>query len=430
MFSYLQIYDPRERTLVGLADAGLRLLRAASRIVPGRRAAVPPRRILLLRLERIGDLLMSAPAIQAVRRYAPQAEIDLVVGSWNAPLARLIPGIDRVELLDAPWLARGAAGSSPRALLARAWRWRARRYDLAINFEGDIRSHALMALSGAPVRAGFDMAGGGPLLTIPVDHRPTEHTTANAWRIVQAAFGLPPAAAPATADAGISNFRLALPDDVRAQAAEMLRGRGLIIGLHASGGRAIKQWPARRFGEVAARLLADHADATLLLTGAPGDRPMVDDVLAVLRETLGAAAVDARVLDLTGEVELPLLAALLQRCVVFITGDTGPMHLAAAVGTPIAAVFGPSMPVRYAPISTEHRIVRIDLPCAPCNQIRLPPARCQGHTPDCLEGVTVDMVHRAAADLLARRGADERGMPAVSTPMPAPVSAQGRPVAP
>lgn len=468
MFSYLQIYDPRERTIVGLADAGLRLLRAASRIVPGRRATVPPRRILLLRLERIGDLLMSAPAIQAVRSYAPQAEIDLVVGSWNAPLARLIPGIDRVEPLDAPWLARGAAGSSPRALLARAWRWRARRYDLAINFEGDIRSHALMALSGAPVRAGFDMAGGGPLLTIPVDHRPTEHTTANAWRIVQAAFGLPPGAAgaAATADANAQpsrgtstsrqtnasersadakrsgagtdeeaasafpDFRLALPDDVRAQAADMLRGRGLIIGLHASGGRAIKQWPARRFGEVAARLLADHGDATLLLTGAPGDRPMVDDVLAVLRETLGAAAVDARVLDLTGEVELPLLAALLQRCVVFITGDTGPMHLAAAVGTPIAAVFGPSMPVRYAPISTEHRIVRIDLPCAPCNQIRLPPARCQGHTPDCLEGVTVDMVHRAAADLLARRGADERGMPAVSTPVPAPVSAQGRPVAP
>lgn len=429
MFSYLQIYDPRERTIVGLADAGLRLLRAAARIVPGRRAATPPRRILLLRLERIGDLLMSAPAIQAVRRYAPQAEIDLVVGSWNAPLARLIPGIDRVEPLDAPWLARGAAGSSPRALLARAWRWRARRYDLAINFEGDIRSHALMALSGAPVRAGFDMAGGGPLLTIPVEHRPTEHTTANAWRIVQAAFSLAPAAALAATDAALPDFRLALPDDVRAQAAEMLRGRGPIIGLHASGGRAIKQWPARRFGDVAARLLADHPDATLLLTGAPGDRPMVDDVLAMLRETLGAAAVEARVLDLTGEVELPLLAALLQRCAVFVTGDTGPMHLAAAVGTPIAAVFGPSMPVRYAPISTEHRIVRIDLPCAPCNQIRLPPARCQGHTPDCLEGVTVDMVHRAAADLLARR-ADERAAPAVSAPVPATVPGQERPVAP
>ncbi len=108
-----------------------------------------PQRILLLRLERIGDLLMSAPAIAAVRQFAPDAEIDLVVGSWNASIARLIPGLDRVETLDASWLSRGSGGGGMRALMAQARGWRARHYDLAINFEGDIRSHLLVALSGA-----------------------------------------------------------------------------------------------------------------------------------------------------------------------------------------------------------------------------------------------------------------------------------------
>ena len=105
-------------------------------------------------------------------------------------------------------------------------------------------------------------------------------------------------------------------------------------------------------------------------------------------------------IDLAGSLDLMTLAAVLERLDVYVTGDTGPMHLAAAVATPVVAVFGPSDPIRYAPRDGRHRIVRVDLPCSPCNRIRLPPARCVGHTPDCLEGIGVDMVYRAAIDVL------------------------------
>lgn len=392
MFPHLQIYDPRERWLVGTADALLSVPATLARLLPGRAAAWPPRRILLLRLERIGDLLMSAPAIASIRAFAPEARIDLVVGSWNASLAALIPGIDSIETLDAPWLARGVGDGSQGGLVKRALSWRAREYGLAINFEGDIRSHGLMALSGAARRVGFDMAGGGPLLTSRVPFRPDEHTTTNAWRLVQAVFDRPAAAA-------AQPFRLAVPTEARGRAAAMLAGRAgrAVIAVHASGGRAIKQWPVSRFAAVAGRLAIEQG-ALLLLTGAPGDRAIVDELRAAL-----PAAVE--VMDLVGEVELPLLAAMLERCRLLVTGDTGPMHLAAFVGTPIVAVFGPSDPVRYAPVAAPHRVVRIDLPCAPCNRIRLPPARCQGHTPDCLEGVTIDAVYAAACELLAEAGA-------------------------
>jgi ADP-heptose:LPS heptosyltransferase len=101
-----------------------------------------------------------------------------------------------------------------------------------------------------------------------------------------------------------------------------------------------------------------------------------------------------------GEQDLLTLAAILQRLDLFITGDTGPMHVAAAVGTPVVAVFGPSDPRRYAPGGARDRVVRIDLPCAPCNRIRLPPARCVGHMPDCLAGISADRVFDTAAAVL------------------------------
>jgi heptosyltransferase II len=400
VFRHLQIYDPRERVLVGLADAGLTVAAAVARLAPSlsRRARVRaqertqkrdwPRRILLLRLERIGDLLMSAPAIAAVRQFAPDAHIDLIVGSWNASSARLIPGIDRVETLDASWLSRGAGGGGMRALMSQARSWRMRDYDLAINFEGDIRSHLLIALSGATERAGFTMAGGGPLLTRRFEFDPRQHTTANAWRLVTDTFK---ALGFRRAATDTPPLRLQLPALARERAAALLGREERVIALHASGGREIKQWPPERFAEAAARVARDY-DATLVLTGSPGDRPIVDTVRAKLPD-------DIATIDLTGELDLPILGAVLERCLVFLTGDTGPMHLAAAVGTPTVAVFGPSDPARYAPISTRHRVVRIDLPCAPCNRIRLPPERCQGHTPDCLEGVTVDAVVKAAREL-------------------------------
>jgi len=94
------------------------------------------------------------------------------------------------------------------------------------------------------------------------------------------------------------------------------------------------------------------------------------------------------------------LCAALKCCDALLTNDTGPMHLAAAVGTPVVAVFGPSDPRRYGPLGEGHRVLRVDLPCSPCNQVRLPPARCRGHVPDCMDGIRVETVVAAALELL------------------------------
>jgi ADP-heptose:LPS heptosyltransferase len=381
----LQIPDAGERALVQTADAALSVASTLVKPFTRRPAATEPRRILLLRLERIGDLVMALEAIRDVRTLAPTAQIDLVVGSWNTPLARAIPAVDRVETLDARWLAREGQGLGLGALLRTAWSWRPRRYDLAINFEPDVRSNLVAASAGATTTAGWASGGGGPVLDLALDYDPTAHTSANARRLVRTVFGRTP---PESA-----RPLLTIPDAAAAAAAALLRpglGRPL-VGVHVSGGRAIKQWDPDRFADVAARL-ADERGAAIVATGGPGDRALVSGLQRALGPRL--------VIDASAADGLLVSAALLARLDVLVTGDTGPMHLASAVGTPVVAVFGPSDPARYATSGSLDRVVRIELPCSPCNRIRRPPERCVGHTPDCLVGIDADAVFAAATSVL------------------------------
>jgi lipopolysaccharide heptosyltransferase II len=392
LFPHLQLSDPRERWAVGLADAVLAPVAAIGRLGRGRNASAEPGAILLVRLERIGDLLMTLDAVRAVRSRAPRARIELVVGSWNEPLARLIPEVDQIETLDASWLARGASSGGEARMLATALGWRKRRFDVAINFEGDIRSNLLVWLSGATRRVGFGMAGGGPLLTECVLYDPRAHVAVNSQRLVDRAFG------PSQDASAGTPGRLSVPAEARMRAADLL-GRSLtggpLIGIHASGGREIKQWEPARFAEVASRLAASHA-ARIVLTGSAGDRDVVDRLKAALPAGIHAS-------DLAGDLDLVTLAAVLERMAVFVTGDTGPMHLAAAVGTPVVALYGPSDPVRWGPLASSARIVRIDLPCSPCNRIRRPPSRCTGHVPDCLAGIPAGRVYETVISVIDQR---------------------------
>ena len=134
---------------------------------------------------------------------------------------------------------------------------------------------------------------------------------------------------------------------------------------------------------------------SILLIGSAHDKHALSAVKA-------AWPSDVPLIELPIDTDLVGLAAILERLALLITGDTGPMHLAAVIGTPIVAVFGPSLPSRYAPLSARSTVVRIDLPCSPCNQMRNPPERCVGIIPDCLSGIQTAQVVRAANDMLDR----------------------------
>jgi len=377
----LQIANRRERVVVQLADTLLRPLGWW----PTRTPQIE--RILLLRLERIGDLLMVLEAIADVRAAWPDATIDLATGSWNESLARLVPGISHVHVVDVPWLSRGERPTSWPVILQAARRWREHRYDLMVNFEPDIRSNFLGWLSGAPIRAGYASGGGGPLLTRVGRYDPTRHVAGNARALVSEA-----AAGRAPTVHSVHAHRLKVGATEQARVDDRLASLARpLIGLHVSGGRESKQWHLDRFAAAAARVAA-ATSGTIVLTGASSDQPLVDAVASQLTAH--------PVVSMAGTVSLPETAALMQRLGVLITGDTGPMHLAAAVGAPVVALFGPSDPVRYGPRAARERILRVQLPCSPCGLVRLPPERCRGHVPDCMDGITVDAVVAAALELL------------------------------
>jgi ADP-heptose:LPS heptosyltransferase len=193
---------------------------------------------------------------------------------------------------------------------------------------------------------------------------------------------------------------LDIPARAREEASRRLaEGHGPLVGVHVSGGRAVKQWAPERFAEVARRVV-ECRGATVVLTGSSGDRSLVESVKEALPQ--------GTVIDVAGHVDLLTLAAILERVELLVTGDTGPMHLAVAVRTPVLAVFGPSDPVRYAPLGPGDRVIRVDLPCAPCNRIRRPPARCTGHIPDCLGSIGADRVFTAAVSMLDAMQQDDR----------------------
>jgi ADP-heptose:LPS heptosyltransferase len=188
---------------------------------------------------------------------------------------------------------------------------------------------------------------------------------------------------------------LHIPDEARRRAAELLSqtpAGARLIGIQPGAGRKIKEWDPTRFAEVGAQLAA-MPGVSVILVGNADDRAALDQVRA-------AWPPNVPVTQLPLETDLVVLAAVLEQVSLFITGDTGPMHLAAAVGTPVLAIFGPSLPTRFAPLTARSRIVRIDIHCSPCNLLRRPPARCVGHVPDCLAGITSNEVLRAANELL------------------------------
>lgn len=390
LFSHLNIANARERALVGVVDAVLGL--GAS--VSGRRRPLPPlgsiARVLVFRLERIGDLAMTLDALADLRTALPAAQITLAVGRWNRELASLIPTVDEVVEISLPWIARHEGADSWLGAAKKARALAAGRWDLAINFEPDIRSNVLLALTGAPHRLGFGSGGGGAVLTHEQAYDTSQHTALNARLL------LTPLTHQDVRLAAPPSSRLLVPEATHRRVAERLRDAGVpsrmpYIAVHVGGGRAIKQWSPARFGEAAGALALEH-EAFVVFTGDEADRGLVDFAM-------GALPRGTHAINLVGQLGLADLAALFTISTVVLTGDTGPMHIAAAVGAPVTAIFGPSAPVRYAPTHAASRVVRVSLPCSPCNRIRQPPLRCQGRTPDCLEGVDAKAVVEAAREL-------------------------------
>ena len=338
------------------------------------------RSILILKPCCIGDVLQSTALVAALRRAFPDARLGYAVGRWSRPVLEGNPHLD--ELVDSGSVVGGHSRELlPYIRLAR--QLRRGRWDACFVLERSPLFSLVAWLAGIPDRIGPDSAGRGLALTVRVPIRPRRQE-AEACLDLARAVGLNPvdvrtAFYPSAEDFAEADRFLGAERDslvVLAPAGGVNPGASLIA----------KRWPAERYGALAARLASEGYLPVVI--GGPQDHEASELVVAAS----GSCA-----LNLCGRLSLRGSGALLQRARLFVGNDTGVMHLAAAVGTPVVALFGPTDPAMYAPYAARQHVIWHPQTCGPCfrESKRRPVCRME-----CMTSITVDEVVDAALALL------------------------------
>lgn len=372
---------------------------SASRDIPASNGLhVAPARLLVVMPTWLGDIVMATPTLRAMRRLYPQAHITALVRRSMRPVLEPCPWINRcVSVRDAR---RAHTSSESRAggrsakrrregTLRLAQRLSRGRFDAAVLLPNSFRTALLTRLAGIPRRIGYDRDARGGLLT----DRLVPRRRIGGFVPVPAIdyyLGLVRYLGASKPDPAMQVFTRPV-DDATADA--MLAAAGyavddprplVLLNPGANYGDA-KMWYPQRFAAVADRLHDEHG-VVVAMNGSPQERPILDNVQAAARTPI---------IDLSRQgFGLRLLKSVIKRAALMLTNDTGPRHIAAALGVPVVTVFGPTDP-RWAQTGFAlDREVRIDVFCGPCQKKRCP----IDHR--CMTGIDVEMVYAQAADLL------------------------------
>jgi ADP-heptose:LPS heptosyltransferase len=341
-------------------------------------------------------VVFTTPAVRALRSTFPDAHLSYVVEPAALPIVEHNPLID--EVIVAPRLRGVAALRADLALIAKL---RAARYDLAVDFHGGPRASLLTWLSGARQRIGYDVAGRAWMYTERVPRpralRP-RHSVENQFDLL-APLGIGPP------DPAVYSIEMRAGADAARSVLERLARAGVppaarLIVVHVSSNSPFRRWPAESFAEAIARIVAAADDRRVVVTAGPSEAEAVDRIVSAARARLNGAAAD-RVLR-CGEFSLSELRALVDAAALYIGGDSGPLHVAAASRVPIVGLYGPTLPVRSQPWrSAAIPSAAVDagaLPCRPCDQRVCAPGDFR-----CLTGIRPDAVVSAVERLLAGR---------------------------
>jgi heptosyltransferase-1 len=337
-------------------------------------------RILLVKLSAIGDVVQTLPVLAALRRRYPDAHLSWMVGEAASDLLSSHPLLDQVIVF--PRRHFGKLSSSPRdwpRLIDEAGgflrRLRSQEYDVVMDLQGLLKSGILARLSKGECRLGF--AGGRELSSVFLNRRlppydADEHAVLRYLRLA------------AALDAPVQEpeFPLGVGRAETEKVGCLLRDAGSgsrpILCLNPGATWASKHWTAEGFAAVADICFRRWNMFSVVLGGAV-DRDLTRDIARLARSP---------VLDLAGRTDLRTLAAVYQRARVVVSTDTGPMHLAAAAGAPVVALFGPTAPWRTGPFGRMNQVIRLGLSCSPCLR-----RRCRD--PRCMAGITPHQVIEA-----------------------------------
>lgn len=331
-----------------------------------------PRTFLIIEPWGIGDIVLATPAMQAIRDKFPGAQILLLSREYGRDLLAHSGLVDDVIPVSLPWTAFTNKYDPARYDFAELRgllnRLRAEKIDVSLDARRDFRSNLITYLAGARRRIGFDFGGATRLLTDAVSSGDQNEHKVNDWlQLLGPLIGKPSASyAP----------RLVATDEERFAARKRLREHGItgdkpVIAVHPGASQTVRRWDAGRFGAVLDRL-AEESGAQLFLIRDPEGHS----------ETIRTRADIPRL-----SLALREMMAMIAESTALLCSDSGPMHIAGALGTPVTALFGPQVSAWYGPRGARDRVVSVEeMPCRPCFDA------CIHASVICMEGITVNAV--------------------------------------
>ncbi len=346
--------------------------------------------VLCVRLDALGDVLMTTPAIRALRASRPGRRITLLGSRAGAEVAELVPEIDDVLVFEAPWMKATRPNPDPRLELALVRLLESLGFDAAVIFtvftQSALPAAHLCHIAGIPRRLAHCRENPYHLLT---DWVPEVDDAASARHEVRRQLDLVATVGARTGDERLS---LSVPQGARDHVADLLSSLGIDAEtrwavVHPGASAPSRRYPPEGYA-AAARILALEG-WRIVFTGETGERPLVDGI----RRQMGGV----RSISLAGELRLAGLAALLEAAPVLIANNTGPAHVAAAVGTPVVDLYALTNP-QHTPWQVPTRVLYHDVPCRNCFKSVCP----EGHH-NCLRLVPPHAVAAAARELVGER---------------------------
>jgi len=309
--------------------------------------------ILLIRLDHLGDVLLTTPAFRSLKHRFPHARITMVVKEWALEAVKKNPYIDRIIIFNSFWTiskkeATKIEGIHGICQLIR--QLRKERFDLAIDFRGDFRNILIAYLLGANRRVSYAIRGGGFLLTHSVPYEPGIHEIDKNLKLltsvgINSEDGQP--------ELYFNDTDMGWVEQIFEQQGINLNHKN--IALHHGAASQYKRWDVERFMVLAERLTENNC-TNVLIFGGPYEGKA---------HQLGERR--QKGIFLMPNMTICQMAAAFKRCKLLVCNDSGPMHVGIAVGTPTVAIFGPTYPQRFGPKDLrKNRVVRSHLPCSPC----------------------------------------------------------------
>jgi heptosyltransferase-2 len=315
----------------------------------------PNARILIVKFNAIGDVVMTTPAIRDLRQAYPKAHIALLVGSWSAPVIRKNPHLDEIIEFDQQMFVERRYFDIAKLLFS----LRRRRFDAAVIFHALRSIHLFIRLCGISQRFGLSRGSGFSFLTasVPENLGLERYYAANYQEVAELAG----------AHAGPTITEVHSDAEDTGEAHRLLTEGGLLAGesfllVAPGGGRnpredmAARRLPKERFAQVILDLLKDRTDLRVVLSGAESDRD----------ETAFLAAHIPKSIDLTGKLSLPVLFSIVRKSTAVLCNDSSVLHIGIACGKPVVAPFGPTSARQRVPDWARPFVWQSDLPCSPC----------------------------------------------------------------